>query len=229
MSSSLATKFANIDKDPYGVADERRQEKERFRKMKEAAGGRPLHDPRSLSYTDAQIEELVLHGSKVEGAKTAALSLFAFGSMAYAANVYTKFFRKRLGVSGKLAMVVMPTLGLSALAMEHYIIDAHRDKQAFLDRYLGFESPLTEENKPQKDLSLAKRAANMVYNYPYYTLGIGGAAAVGTVFAMQPKELTLQQKVLHSRVMGQMSVLTILCSVMGFMDFMRRRGGEFTE
>lgn len=217
------------DKDPYGVADERRKELERFRAMKEAAHGRPLHDPRSQSYTPEQIEELVMQGAYVEGAKTAAFSLVGFGSMAYAANVYTKFFRKRLGVSGKMAMVVMPTLGLTALAMEQYVLAARFDKQAFLDRYLGFESPLKDEDEKSPNLSLAKRAANVVYRHPWSIVGVAGSAAVGAVFATRPKDLNFQQKVLHSRVLGQFSVLAIVCAVMGYRDYMSRKGGEFTE
>lgn len=230
MASTSTNQFKNlkVDKDPYGVAQENRAKRERFKAMKSVAESRPQHDPRGKSYSDEQIEKLVMDGAYLEGAKTAGTSLLVFGSGAYAANVFSPFFRKRLGPSGKMAAVVMPVLGLTALSMELFITRARKDKQTFLDHHLGFEAPRTN-NGDDSHLSMPKRAANFIYRYPYYTLGVAGVTAVGTVFAMQPKELSLQQKILHSRVMGQMSVLGILCTLMGSLDYMRRNGGEFTE
>ena len=170
-----------------------------------------------------------MDGAFSEGVRTAGAGMVLFGSAAYAANVFSPTFRTRLGPSGKVALVVMPVLGLTALNVELFIGNAKKNKQEFLDNYLGFTPEVLEGEVDSSKLSLPKRAANFVYKYPYYTLGFSGAAAVGTVFSLQPKQLSLQQKILHSRVMGQMSVLGILCSVMGFMDFMRRRGGEFRE
>lgn len=215
--------------DPYGVAAERQKERERYAAQRVAAENRPNDDRRSHAFTESDIEKLVLSEAKREGALVAGYSLATSGSAVLAANTWSPTFRSRLGVSGKFALVVMPTLGLTALAIEQFIVGAKRDKQTFLDNYLGYEVRKESAAKSHAKLALWKRAANTVYEYPYYTLGLTGTAAVGTVFSLQPKQLSLQQKILHSRVMGQMSVLGILCGVMGFMDFMRRRGGAFTE
>jgi hypothetical protein len=231
-AGNAAARFPNmvVDKDPYGVNEEKRQERERFRAMKQVADERPRHDPRGQRFTDEQVEELVMNSAYVEGVKAGGMSLAIFGSAAYAANVLSPTFRSRLGPSGKMAVVVMPVLGFTAVSIELFITSAKRDRQGFLDHHLGFKAPIDDDGEfDESVLSAPKRFANLVYEYPYRTLILTGTAAVGTVFSLQPKELSLQQKILHSRVMGQMSVLGILCSIMGFMDFMRRRGGPFRE
>lgn len=213
--------------DPYGVAAERRQQRERFAAQKAAAEQRHPDDPRAHAFTPGEIEALVLQEAKREGAFYGGVTAAVSGAAVLAANTFKKTFRRRLGVSGKMALVVMPTVAAAALSAELFINESRRNKQKFLDNYLGIERPKAVQ-EPAKDLALWKRAANTLYEYPYYTLGLSGTAAVATVFSLQPKELTFQQKVLHSRVMGQMSVLGILCVVMGFTDYMRRRGGPFT-
>jgi hypothetical protein len=231
-TATSAPRVVHDPNDPYGVAEERRQERERYAKMKAAAEARPKHDPRGQGYTDQQVEELVMQYSYAEGAKACGIALTVFGTAAYAANVLSPTFRTRLGPSGKMAMVIMPVLGITAVSMEWFIVGARRDRQGFLDRHLGFQPELDCDDGGEFDssrLSVPKRFANLVYEYPYRTLFLSGAVAVGTVFSLQPKELSIQQRIFHSRVLGQMSVLGILCSVMGFMDFMRRNGGPFRE
>lgn len=56
-----------------------------------------------------------------------------------------------------------------------------------------------------------------------------GIPAAAGIFREQLKHpnLTLSQRIMHSRVYAQASILTILLSTMAFTDFMSRRGGAF--
>ena len=198
-----------------------------FAAQKAAAEARPAHDPRGKMFTAGEIESLILESANQKGLMAAGVSLATFGSLAYAANVLTPFFRTRLNVSGKLASVVMPTIGITAFTMERHIIYCKNHKQEFLDDYLGFEAPI--EDVEVKPLALWKRGANFIYRYPFYTLGVTGTIMVGSIYTAQPSHLSFTQKVFHSRVLGQFSVIATLCGVMGFWDYMNRNGGEYKE
>lgn len=221
--------FSSGEKDPFGLAEQRRKEAERYQSAVEAAALRNPEDPRSRGFSEHEMETLIIDHGKQQGFLAGATTFTLAGAAMITANILNTTFRKRLGVSGKMALVVMPTIGLAALTSELSINAAKRDKQAFLDNLLGKDAIAKNREITDARLSVPKRIANTVYDSPYWTLGICGGTAVGTIFSLQPKALTLQQKILHSRVMGQFSVLAILCSLMGFMDYMRRRGGPFVE
>lgn len=58
-----------------------------------------------------------------------------------------------------------------------------------------------------------------------------GVPTVGAILYSTRHEthLKLSQKIMHTRVLGQMSVLTMLVFVMGFREYMRLHGGVFVD
>mmetsp|Transcript_22706 Transcript_22706/g.59282 ORF Transcript_22706/g.59282 Transcript_22706/m.59282 type:complete len:110 (-) Transcript_22706:24-353(-) len=68
--------------------------------------------------------------------------------------------------------------------------------------------------------------ANFMYDHPFHLLVASSLPVVGSIFLTQKDHahLKLSQKIMHTRVLGQLSVLGILLSVMFFRDYMDRNG-----
>ena len=63
---------------------------------------------------------------------------------------------------------------------------------------------------------------NAVYDRPFYLVAALGVPFVGYVLKenMKLTHLTFSQKIMHSRVMGQMGVISILLTTMAFKEYM---------
>lgn len=122
--------------------------------------------------------------------------------------------------------------------------DGNRKRHAQPETLIGRN--IVSANK----LGLHHRAANYAYDHPYYLLAATGLPIVGGFFYSQAgrKEfsilyvinlqhsllfrptlhtddhLKLSQKIMHTRVWGQGSILVMLTAIMCFRDYMERNG-----
>lgn len=59
-------------------------------------------------------------------------------------------------------------------------------------------------------------------------VGMGIPAVGGILYSMRKEgNLKLSQKLIHTRVYGQMTVVSMVVAMMGFQEMMRRNGGVF--
>jgi len=81
-------------------------------------------------------------------------------------------------------------------------------------------------------LSLHHRVANFWQEHPFQILIGMGIPAVAAIFVKRragSSSLMLSQQIMQTRVMGQFTVLTFLLSLMGFKEYMDRKGKFITE
>jgi hypothetical protein len=84
---------------------------------------------------------------------------------------------------------------------------------------------------PGDRLSFHHQIANYWQENPFKILAIAGIPAVGYIFwgRAGKDHLQLQMKVMHTRVMGQFTVISLLLGLMGFKEYMDRNGKFITE
>lgn len=163
-----------------------------------------------------------------------AATVAASGAAVYAANQLSKSFRTHLGISGKVAMVVIPSFGVFTLMSELTLFDARDNPEKYgLEQPTG---PVLAGSSPGalkagnvvigEDLKFHHRAANYLYDHPFHLLASLAVPVVGGIFYSQSghSHLKLSQKIMHTRVLGQTSVLAMLLSIMYFRDYMDRNG-----
>jgi hypothetical protein len=161
------------------------------------------------------------------GLKTGALVTAVAGSTALAANTYWPAFRNRLGASGKTALVVSTGLASFVITTEKRLLAGSRNPE----QYIASLDPNYVDVKLQRSsqLQLHHRLANFVYYHPYRSLVTVGVPLVGSIFAFQATNRSIQrsQQIMHTRIYGQGAVVVLLLASMGFHDYMRQRGGPF--
>ena len=89
----------------------------------------------------------------------------------------------------------------------------------------------SDRNVVRGGLKLHHHAANWVFDHPFHILVGASLPVVGSIYYGQSdlKHLKLSQKVMHTRVMGQLSVLSILLGVMFFREHMKLHGRYLEE
>jgi len=127
-----------------------------------------------------------------------------------------KWFQSRMNAQAKTAFWVMPILGIFGLVSEQ--VATHMANPG------AFENEVASGRV--STLSPPKRFANFVLDHPIRVLIMVGVPAVLSLFLSKSgqKELSLSQKIMHTRVAGQFSVLATLVGTMAFHDYMSRRG-----
>ncbi|CAM9688360.1 unnamed protein product [Hapterophycus canaliculatus] len=85
---------------------------------------------------------------------------------------------------------------------------------------------------PRQELNVAQKAANWCYVNPFKMigkwLGMGVPAVGGILYSMRNEgNLKLSQKLIHTRVYGQMTVVSMVVCMMTFQQLMKRNGGLF--
>mmetsp|Transcript_16278 Transcript_16278/g.20132 ORF Transcript_16278/g.20132 Transcript_16278/m.20132 type:complete len:188 (-) Transcript_16278:227-790(-) len=175
-----------------------------------------ISDALDLSPADRkkQVTHISLMTGLEAGAKIGIISVPAV----LALTKYYAPFRQNLGVSGRTAMAIIPPLFAFGLVSEQVA-----SRLATPDSYANH---VLSQQAEQSKIAIHHRAANWAYDHPVKSLIFGSVAAVGTVFALKGREthLKFSQRVLHTRVLGQASVLGILVGTMVFHDFMNKRG-----
>uniref|UniRef100_A0A7S1D715 HIG1 domain-containing protein n=1 Tax=Cyclophora tenuis TaxID=216820 RepID=A0A7S1D715_CYCTE len=84
---------------------------------------------------------------------------------------------------------------------------------------------------PGDKLGIHHRVANYWQEKPFNVLAAMGVPAVAWIFYGRSGQahLQTQMKVMHTRVMGQFSVIAMLLGLMGFKEYMDRNGKFITE
>jgi len=149
-------------------------------------------------------------------AKVAAVWIPAVTYLRYGNSGVSRWFNTGLNVSGKTAVVIMPIL-LGFGIISEQVATRLANPQAFAaDLSTGRVSALAPH----------QRMANYLYDNPMKTLVMLGTPTVLTIFLSKggQTELTLSQRLMQTRVLGQFSVLAILIGTLGFHDYMAKRG-----
>lgn len=179
--------------------------------------------PTSTLEPHAARDIITMH-AYTSGLKAGATVGAVVGTGVLSAHHYWPTFRKRLGVSGKWALVVSSFLGTFTIVAEKRMLAGTRNPQKYLDSL----DPSYVESTAQarKSLQLHERAANFLYDHPYRTLALVGAPLVGGIYALQRTNKALQpsQQIMHARIYGQSAVVVLLLSSMAFHDYMAKRG-----
>jgi len=84
---------------------------------------------------------------------------------------------------------------------------------------------------PGDSLSLYHKVANFWQENPFKILAAAGVPTVAYIFYGRSgqEHLQLQMKVMHTRVMGQFAVISMLITLMGFKEYMDKSGKYVTE
>eukprot|EP00924_Labyrinthula_sp_SR-Ha-C_P006868 snap_masked-scaffold_8-processed-gene-3.47-mRNA-1 protein AED:0.10 eAED:0.20 QI:0/-1/0/1/-1/1/1/0/179 len=127
-------------------------------------------------------------------------------------------FKARLNVSARTAIAISPPLFAFAFTAERVAA-----KLANPDAFgSGFD---WEMFRRHLELPIHKRAANYFYHNPFKTIIFTSIPVIcGIYVTRDAKHLKLSQRIMHTRVLGQFSVLVILASTMLFHDWMDKRG-----
>mmetsp|Transcript_5374 Transcript_5374/g.8766 ORF Transcript_5374/g.8766 Transcript_5374/m.8766 type:complete len:211 (+) Transcript_5374:61-693(+) len=138
------------------------------------------------------------------------------------ATMKSKNFSKFMSVSAKVSLPTMATVGMFGYRYEivHYDSMMNPGKWGLVE--------YVEQGRPKdySSMPIHHRAANYMYDHPFYFVAGLGFPFAGAVLRSQLGlgHLTLSQKIMHSRVYAQAGVLTILLVTMGFREYMDRRG-----
>ncbi|CAM9588772.1 unnamed protein product [Choristocarpus tenellus] len=148
-----------------------------------------------------------------------------------AANRLSPWFQKSTNVSAKVALSISPFLFFYMLKTEQTMHRANLNPGAY-----GLLSHEDMGGREELVSGLGKlkwyhKTANRFYDHPFQMLGLMGVPAVGYIAWSLRNEghLKFSQKVMVTRVYGQMTVLSMLLATMMFRETMRRRGGVFVE
>lgn len=162
------------------------------------------------------VTQIATREGSIAAAMTSIVWLPTTAFLAYGNSGPSHFFRTRLNTSARTALVIMPIVFAFGIVSEQ-VASRMANPEAFAhDIHSGRVSTL----------SLPKRLANFVHDYPVRTLFMLGVPGVIGIFASKggQHELSLSQRLMHTRVIGQFTVLSILLGTMGFHDYMSRHG-----
>ncbi|KAL3927884.1 MAG: hypothetical protein SGBAC_012892 [Bacillariaceae sp.] len=105
--------------------------------------------------------------------------------------------------------------------------EAENRRDMYRQAVLG--SGVTVVDTPE--LQRHHKMANFVQTNPFKCIGVIAIPSVAYIFTAQKKQqhLSLQLKLLHTRVLGQGAILLSLLGIMGLKEMMDRRGKYVTE
>jgi len=117
----------------------------------------------------------------------------------------------------------MAGVGLFSFMYESTVNNAQR----YPERYgLGDINALIVEEKKVSTMPIHHKMINYCYDHPFQFISVVGVPFAYGILKQQLelKHLTLSQKIMHSRVLAQGGVLTILLSTMAFREYMDKNG-----
>ena len=135
------------------------------------------------------------------GVDAGVAALVTSGAAVLGANHWSSGFRKYLGVSGKVAMVVIPTSFAYTLVSELTLFDAKREPEKYgIAPDGGSLVHASEQPTPVNVVSSLgphHLAANWAFENPFKVLAAAGVPVVGSIFWGQSSQhhLKLSQKV----------------------------------
>ncbi|CAN0414045.1 unnamed protein product [Pylaiella littoralis] len=172
----------------------------------------------------------VLRLAQQEGMKAAGIAGFFSTACVAAATRLSPRFNKATSVSAKTALAVSPFFLAYFLRTELVMHGANQNPHAY-----GLVDAEQADGQgkthllPRQELSVAQKAANFCYANPFkMVVGMGLPAVGGILYSMRNEgHLKLSQKLIHTRVYGQFTVVSIVVATMGFQEMMKRNGGFF--
>lgn len=171
-------------------------------------------------------KEKILNIAMVKSVKYGAVAFLAVGAATIVGAYKSKRFNEITSISAKASFPVMAAIGTFSFSYEMTVNDAQRNPERY-----GLAGHGTAVAAPkQSTLPLHHRMLNYCYDHPFQLVSAVGLPFAGMILNQQMalKHLTLSQKIMHSRVLAQGGVLTILLSTMAFREYMDRHG-RFVE
>lgn len=169
-------------------------------------------------------DERALAIAQGEGVKWGLIGFFTGGVGTLAATYKSKSFAKYMSVSAKTSIPIMLGVFLFGLKYELAISSINRKPELW-----GLSDEHVKETVKTGQVfhvPAHHRILNALYDNPFLFIAGVGAPWVGLVLNEQLKmpNLKLSQRIMHTRVLGQMGIVGILISTMAFRDWMDRRG-----
>ena len=174
---------------------------------------------------------LVSTAATRNGTVAAVVTAVVTGGAVAAANAFSPRFRSMFGVSGKFALIVTPSLGAFFLRSQQTINQALHDADGFIAPHLAASETVAAPIF-QRELSPLQVAANMVYTHPFKTIMSIAGPIYGALFYRESTHpstahMPLSQRLIHTRVYGQMVAVLSTVAVMGFAKTMEGSGGIY--
>jgi hypothetical protein len=174
--------------------------------------------------------DIITRDATILGIKYGSAAALVTGASVYLANERSTWFRHRLGISGKVGLVVMAGLGMFTLSAELTVAKGMKNPAQYiadrnLERNLSqLKEPMTESSSTH--LKWYHHVANSIYDHPFKSLAITAVPAVGLIFLGQSRNdhILMSQKIMHTRIYGQSACVVLLLSTMAFQDYMSKRG-----
>ena len=158
------------------------------------------------------------------------IAAFAVGGVSsgavYLANALSPKFRGGLGISGKAALVVTPTAGAFFLKSHLTVAEARADPDKFFGNR---QSRAAAAPRAQHQLALWQSASNFVYENPFKVIFSIALPIYGLLFYKESTNpatasMPLSQRLIHTRVYGQMVAVLSTVGVMAFVKTMDTEG-----
>ena len=174
---------------------------------------------------------LVSTAATRNGTVAAVVTAVVTGGAVAAANAFSPRFRSMFGVSGKFALIVTPSVGAFFLRSQQTINQALHDADGFIAPHLAASETVAAPIF-QRELSPLQVAANMVYTHPFKTIMSIAGPIYGALFYRESTHpstahMPLSQRLIHTRVYGQMVAVLSTVAVMGFAKTMEGSGGIY--
>jgi len=128
----------------------------------------------------------------------------------------TSFFNSKLSTSAKTATLIsVPLFAFGAVSEQ--VASRLANPDAYHHEVI---------KKQRTTLNLYKRFANYTLEKPFSLIIMSSIPVIGMIAWHNKNQsaLSVSQMIMHTRVIGQFSILVILTSTMGFYDYMRTRG-----
>lgn len=170
-------------------------------------------------------KERVLSLAAGEAMKGGVLGASIVGAATYYMSLTnTKGFAKNTQISTRVSLPIMAGLFLFSLRYELSITSMNRNPEAWglTDKEI---TSMAKENRVSY-MPIHHRIANAIYDHPFVAILSFGIPCAGYILKEQLKlkHLTVSQRVMHSRVFAQGSILTMALSTMAFREYMDKHG-----
>lgn len=173
---------------------------------------------KALSLPDDERRRIVTRLAVAEGASAGVWALAGWGGFLGALHYkgYLEKFPVMRSAGPRTLTLITPPIIIYTFVSEQVTTRLARPE--------AFAYALQEKKASQ--LPPHQRLANFFYYNPYKIMAMVGFGGVGAIYYQTSKnpELSVSQRVLHTRVLAQFSVLLSLAGLMFFKDVMDKRG-----
>jgi len=184
----------------------------------------------STRSAEERVKEAVIYEAFNRGMWGGLWGGLAGGIGMFFANKYNWMgIRKGLSVSGKTGLIVTAFATPFWLRSEMCLVEGQRHPERFVPQQAA-ETP----SRPRRQhLPMWQQALNFVHDNPFQTWGSIVLPAYGAIFAYESylnpstANMVLSQRIIHTRVIGQFTAISVLLGVGMINDRMHKSGGRF--